>query len=184
MAQETGTKADYAKHRDCSKAYLSKKSVAERLEPLLFIDPADGKQKLNFAEADKVLAESGDPARETAPTDLQKSDAEEKKASGFHAVKTEREQVKLQSERMDLEQRLGNTLDRQQVEDACVWAGTKIREHLGNRNRRIAEKLATMTDVLKIRALLDEDDRAMLQGLQDEFIRRISDNQQSAGQLH
>lgn len=174
-----GTKAEYVEHRKanghkCSKPYLSKPEVSKRLEPATLIDPADGKVKLDFDLADKIFETTGDPSRKLPTAAEKKSDSVEPAMQGFTYVKTERERVKLEKERLEHEERLGSTLSLSRTEHACVNVASQIRDELFKRNRRMAEDLSTMTDPREIRTYLDTSVRTLLKGLSDDFMRKLS----------
>jgi hypothetical protein len=167
-----GTKAEYAKHRGCSKAYLSKPDVAERLEAATERDPADGKWKINFDKANEILAATSDPARaKPAPAS---EVAPESNTPGFHDIKTRREELKFTSDLIELQRQLGNTLDRQKTVDACTWWGKSVMDALKARNRRMGEILSTLNDPREIRAALDKSDYETFRSLSDDFRRKLS----------
>lgn len=167
-----GNKKEYAAHRECTPAYLSKADVKERLDQAYEIDPADKKWKINFEKADRILAASADPAR-VAP-DTPPPVVAESNAPKFHDYKTDREKVKLTQDTLELERSLGNTLDRQKTVDACIWWASAVMDASKARNRRMGEILSTLTDPREIKAELDKSDFELFRSLSDDFREKLS----------
>lgn len=182
-----GTKKDYADLRGWNKAYLSKADVKERLAGAMVIDTADGKKKLDFDKADKIFEETADPARkkpntkkntaastaaaETAPADTPDPAAVEQ--AGYHSVRTERERLKLREEQAAYQKSIGNTLAKDQVTNALLKATRILQEKLKSRNRRMAEKVKTITDHLVILSMLNASDREILEDLSNGIIEQL-----------
>ncbi len=169
--QEIVTKAEYARRKNWDRSYLSQAEALSKIAPALTTVSRPGKKDREMIIvdiADKIFAGNTDPSKvrkitqEAAPAD-----------GSFTSTKTEREKVRLESESLDLAERKGQTLPRAQTTAAVAAAGTQIREHLQARNRRIAEQASTMTDPREIKAMLDNDDRAMLEMISHDFLRRI-----------
>lgn len=167
-----GNKKEYAAHRECTPAYLSKADVKERLDQAYEVDPSDNKWKINFEKADSILAASADPARSTPENTVQV--AGDASAPKFHDYKTDREKIKLTQDTLDLERALGNTLDRQKTVDACIWWASAVIDALKSRNRRMGETLSTMTAPREIKAELDKSDYEIFQRLSDDFREKLS----------
>lgn len=194
-----GTKAEYARQRGWSKAYLSKAEVKERLADAEFVDAIDGKKKLDFDKADEIFERTADPARKkptekntlAAPENAETRAAGEGEAAGatsapdtaaeaqasgpgYHDIKTRRELLKLKEEELAYEVRLGNTLSREDVHNATILAGKMLQDKLKSRNKRLADALQTISDPLVIKTKMDESDREILQELSDALIERLS----------
>lgn len=166
------TKTEYAVHRGVNKAYISKKNIKALLEPAMETDPADGKIKVNVEKADKILNENTDTKRQQKP--LTPPAAEESSEdNSYEATRRKHEQIKLESAQLDLEQKKGNLLFKDDVERAISAAGQQIREHLTLRNRAIADKAASMTDAKAIKSMLADDDRRMLETVSNDIIRKL-----------
>lgn len=180
MSKRAGTKAEYARQKGWSKAYLSKADVKERLIEAEFIDAADGKKKLDFDKADEIFERTSDPSRQAGADDAQPAagsggmeQGQPPAGAGFHAVKTLREELKYKEEKLAYEVRLGNTLVKEDVKNACIHAGKTLQDKLKSRNKRIAEQLQTINDPLLIKAKLDESDREILQEISDALAERL-----------
>lgn len=181
-----GTKADYARGRGWSKAYLSKADVKERLADAEFVDPKDGKKKLDFDKADEIFERTADPSRKrpagdgdngasaaSAGNDLPGEAQPSSEPAGYHDIKTRRELLKLKEEELAYEVRLGNTLAREDVYNATQMVGKMLQDKLKSRNKRLADALQTITDPLVIKTKMDESDREILQELSDALAERL-----------
>lgn len=164
-------KSVYAKMCGFNRSYLSQADVIEKLGPAL-VPQENGKILIDVALADKILK------RDTDPTKVRKEPADtEPEQDSLSFLRREREGVKLEHERIDLEERKGKLVYRDEVYQACSLAGQMIREHLKTRNRTIAEKAATMTDPQAIKILMDEDDRILLETIGDELRRKFAETE-------
>jgi hypothetical protein len=166
------TKSDYAKHRGCTKAYLSKPAIVDRLK-LAMVADAQGRMLVDSEKADAIFAEARDPSKYLGRQMPADSGRRLVKADGYEATRTRREQLKVQEAELDLAERKRQTVARSGVVSAGAAAGQLIRGHLQARNRRLAELAATMTDARAIKQMLDDDDRTMLETVSDDFVRRI-----------
>lgn len=70
-----------------------------------------------------------------------------------------------QLKQLDLAKRLGKVVDLAGVLAAAADIAEALRDGLRTRNRRIAEKAATLNDPNDIEAMLDREDEALLAGL-------------------
>ena len=185
-----GSKKEYADLNGWTKAYLSKADVKERLAGAMVIDTADGKKKLDFDKADEIFAATADPARQKKKNTKKKSGsdmpAEETAAvdtnvaadattpqDSFHAIKTDRERIKLKEEQLAYQQRVGNTLSKAEVRNALLKSARVLQEKLKARNRRMAEQLKTISDHLVILTMLNTSDREILEELSNGIIEQL-----------
>jgi hypothetical protein len=171
------TKSAYAKHRvaqghQCSKQFLAKPAIVERLRPAMVAD-AEGRMLVDSDKADAIFAETRDPSKYLGRATAGEPKARLTRPDGYEAMRTRREQLKVQEAELDLAERKRQTIARSGVVAAGATAGQLIRGHLQARNRRIAELAATMTDAREIKQMLDADDRVMLETVSDDFMRRI-----------
>lgn len=179
------SKTEYAARIGVTKAYLSKRSVKDRLAPAMVL--VDGKLMIDADLADAIFAKTRDPSRylgkkkpdrapqrPSAPSSAVEPDADLAPGESFEKTKQQRESVKLEQDRLNLAARKGQTLPKQDVERACLAAAQAIRHHLRARNRHIAEKAATMDEAREIKVMLDEDDRGMFEFLSHEFARKLT----------
>lgn len=180
MTQRAGSKAEYARLRGWSKAYLSKADVKERLAPAEFVDPNDGKKKIDFDKADEIFAQTSDPARNKAAASAEQdmpsetsTDTGNPAGGGFHNIKTSREALKLHNETLDYEERRGSLIRMDETINAMTNAGKILQERLKSRNKRIAEQIQTISDPLVIKTKLDESDREILKEISDALAERI-----------
>lgn len=153
----------------CSAANISKQ--LERLRPAIV--EVDGKEKIDSEKADEILKMNRDTARYRGPGDSNSGDATPSPGS-MDDIRRQQALAKLAEQQLDLAQRKGETLPRAATMATVAAAATSIREHLQARNRRLAEQAATMTDAREIKAMLDKDDRAMLEMISHDFMQRIS----------
>ncbi len=180
-----GNKKEYAAHRGCKPAYVSKKGIKELVAQAMEIDPSDGKLKINFEKADQILASASDPARaefknsntnpeiKTGPAADQPSPAAPA-AGTYHDSKTRRALVDAEKAELDLMERKKQIMPVAGAITAVNAAGAAIKEYLQARNTRLSEQAATMTNPREIKAMLDADDRALFETINHDFLRRIS----------
>jgi hypothetical protein len=180
------TKAEYARHRGCSKPFISKS--LDKLATAIVLDEK-GRERIDSEKADAIFAANRDPSRSLPgatgqrrgkPADDETGDDVLPGDEGFTATKTKRERVKLEHEQINLAERKSQLVPRDGVVAAGAKAGQMIREQLRETNRDLAEKLATMNDTRAILVALEERDRRILGTVSDDFMRRI----QGAGNEH
>lgn len=150
-----GTKAEYAKHRGCSPAYISKLIRLQKLgEPALL---ADG--RVNFILADQML---GGPAPAEPAHHL---------AAGpnYSVERARREAAQAALAEMDLERRRGESLSRDAVEEAAFSVFGRAMAKIGERWPEIAPDLARMTDPAAIADRLADETRRAMAGIHQEF---------------
>lgn len=182
------TKSEYAAYLGVSRAFISKKSTKEKLVSAEVVSDL-GKTLIDSDLADKIFKITEDPARapfrkrkdtKTEVVDIPDAGFSDEEDTGllrgYEKSRAEREAIKVEHSKLDLLQRKGETVLRQDVVRAVSNAGAAIREHLQARNRRLAEQASTMRDAREIKAMLDADDRAMLEMISDDFLRRVSDS--------
>lgn len=178
------TKKEYAEfgipqpdgsRKPVSKGYLSKPSVRELLQPAIVIDDK-GKEKIDTDKADQIFVAnrhsalipiasaeapgSDDPQRQSATSELT-------------GLKSQRERIKLRNDELELEERLGNTLNRTEVQDTCAAAGQKIQELFRSQIPRMAEKFATMTDVRQIRTTMEQEFNQAMEIISNDLARKF-----------
>lgn len=175
-----GTKQQYAAHRGCTKAYLSKPEIVERLRPAMVSDPASGRLLVDFEKADALFVQHRDPSRflgRTAALGPRPTRDADGKPNTFETTKHDRELLKLEQDQMNLLDRKSQTLSRKDTEAACAAAGQLLRDSLQSRNQRLADKAATMKDAREIKIMLDAADRSMIETVNDALVRRLFPNE-------
>ncbi len=80
----------------------------------------------------------------------------------YQVAKAVRETVLAQRARVDLDEKRGLLVPRAEVEDAVYDAGTVLQRDLLELGPQLAERLANMTDVREIAALLEGEHRRVL----------------------
>jgi len=99
-----------------------------------------------------------------------------KPASGgidYQKARTAREGYQARLAQIELEQKLGNLLDKSEVVDAFFALGAAVRERLDGRRAELAARLVGIADPGAIIGLIAEADRALLGGITEEFERRF-----------
>ncbi len=178
-----GNKKEYAAHRGVTPAYVSKKGIKELIEQAMEIDPSDGKRKINFEKANAIIANAADPARaefkkENLATDKSAGAETKPPAAGpapgsYHDGKTRLAQINAEKAELDMLERKKQIMPVAGTIQALNAAGSTIKEFLQARNTRLSEEAASMTNPREIKAMLDADDRAMFEAINDDFQRRI-----------
>lgn len=152
-----GTKGEYARHRGCSAAYVSKLIRLGRLaEPALL---ADG--RVNFILADQMLGAAHQPEI-TAP-------AAPASGPNYSIERARREAAQAEMAEMDLERRRGESLGRQAVEEAAFSVFGRATARIFERWPEVAPDLARMTDPALIADRLADETRRAMAGIHQEF---------------
>lgn len=182
------TKAEFARTIGVTRQYFSKKEIKDRFAPAMITTP-DGKNMIDSDLAKQIIKMTQDPARAhlRKRADAQvwpdEQDPEKKiELSGYEKSRAEREALKVEEARLNLLERKAETLSKTEALRAVASIGAAIREHLQGRNRRIAELASTMTNAREIKAMFDADDRAMLEMISHDFMRRVSTGADGDGQ--
>jgi hypothetical protein len=97
----------------------------------------------------------------------------ERKSLDFNTARTARDGYQARLAQIDLEERLGNLLDRAETVDAFFTLGTALREAMERRAPELAARLDGVADLNARTTLILEDDRRLLQAIVDEFTRRF-----------
>lgn len=87
-------------------------------------------------------------------------------------VRTAREAYAAKQAQLDYEREAGQLCDRAEVQDAFYELGQGLRDGLERRAHSLAQRLAGMTDIAAIRAVIAAEDEALLKRLTDDFARR------------
>ena len=93
--------------------------------------------------------------------------------SGYSRARTAREAIAARRAQLDLEERLGRALPKDEVEAAAYEVGQMFRERLMARNRNLGEVFATMENARQITAYLREQDLQLLADI-GEALRRLA----------
>ena len=91
----------------------------------------------------------------------------------FNKARTAREGYQARLAQIELEERLGNLLDRAETVDAFFTLGTALREAMERCAPELATRLDGVADLNARTALILEDDRRLLQAIVDDFTRRF-----------
>ena len=120
---------------------------------------------------------SAAPPASAAPDedDAETQQPRERRSPDYAHARTARETISARLEQIKLDEKLKLLVSRREVEDMAVEAGLAFRDGLITRNRDLADRLATMTDAIEIKSLLDQSDAQLLARIADAFERRISD---------
>lgn len=137
---------------------------------------------VNIVALNRAIATETDPAQALrngiAPAeddDETRSDPEQVSgAPSYHASRASREAYQAENARLDLEERLGNSLDAQDVERRTMTVMRKMRDRLLALPAMAADELAGAPDVRTVRALLTEKLRGVLNALADD-LDKLSD---------
>ncbi|MHC8493423.1 hypothetical protein ACTU44_12020 [Thalassospira sp. SM2505] len=142
-----GNQAAYAKHRGVSRQAISKLVKSGKIP----FTKAGSVIEINFAQADKALGQTIDPSRTLAAesgsqpvgkphsggdlfdqpvvTQIDTGQSGEQ-GSDYQQHRAAREGYNAEIARLDLEERLGRLVDKQDVEESMVTAGRQIRQGL------------------------------------------------------
>lgn len=182
VAVTYGNKKEYAAHRGCSAAYISKKGIKELVEQAIETDPSDGKTKINFEKADALIRDTGSPAHQAAKesaAEIQAASSEvARPAPAPGSIYDSKERIaKINAEKAEMEllERKRELMPVNQTIAAIKAAGATIKEYMQARNMRLAEQAATMTNPREIKAMLDADDLNLFETINNDFQRRVEE---------
>lgn len=153
-----GTKAEYATHRGCSRAYVSKLIKQGRLaEPALM---ADG--RINFVLADQMIgaAIEEEPAAATA----------QQAGPSYAEQRARREAAEAELAEMKLGTLRGEYVRRSAVRIAAEQVFSRALARLAERWPDVSIELAKMTDPAAIAERLAEEQRAAMGAINQEFL--------------
>lgn len=91
----------------------------------------------------------------------------------YQSARADRERTNARLAQLDLEQRLGNVLDKGEVVDAFFTLGASLRELAETRRASMAQRLVAISDVGTIAGIIAEEDRKMQQAIAESFERRF-----------
>lgn len=165
---------------------VSREAVRKRVERLtadgrLTTRPGPrGSVLVNIAAYLRAVREETDPAQALRnrapllaeePEDEASTDGGEAPASGggYHDARARREAINAESARLDLEERLGALVMREDVERRIAQMLRIARDRLQGLPAALAEKLAAQPDARSIRAVLQTEIRRALEALASEF---------------
>ena len=98
----------------------------------------------------------------------------------YSRARTVREGYLAKSAQLDLEERLGNLLDRAETVDAFFTLGQSLREAMERRAPELAARLLGISDLNQLTAILAEEDRKLLQSIADDFRRNFVEQSSAA----
>ena len=153
--------------------------------PLVLVSEARGARRRNLDQSKQrgpgapLFAPADQEGDSTA--DVQSEAEDEPRAHGegkrsgldFNKARTAREGYQARLAQIELEDRLGNLLDRAETVDAFFTLGTALREALERRAPELAARLDGVADLNARTGLILEDDRRLLQAIVDNFTRRF-----------
>ena len=123
-----GSQAAYARHAGISKQAVNKMVKQGKI-------PLTQSGKVDFAEADYARQQNGDPSRRMPKSpsasvpDMALADpAPETGGISYSKARTAREAYQAKMAQLEYERQMGKWLPRQEIEDAMVAAGRKIRQ--------------------------------------------------------
>ena len=169
------TQADYAKRRGVSRQYVHKLVRAGRIVLQGGLVDAEA--------ADRVLADSADPARQhlSKLAEVPESGAAEASPAGggeapaatagsvFQAARTSREAYQAKLAEIEYRERIGQLVARAEVEDAFFELGQRLQRLLEGRQQVLAAKLAALASVEDCRAALEQSDRETCDRIAADF---------------
>lgn len=137
-------------------------------KPLIDPDEADAARAGNL-DPSKTRAPSSVPAAQSAAAD---GPAVGPSASGSYTkARGIREAFAAKSAELDYKERVGQLLDREEVEDAVVKIATEVQRRLAERVPALADRVVGMTDVTRIAALIRDADRLVCEDMARAFER-------------
>lgn len=155
-----GTKAEYAAHRGCSRAYVSKLIREGRLaEPALMVDG-----RVNFILADQLI---GPPSGAEAKSLFSPPSAG---APNFAEERARREAAEAQLAEIKLQEKQHELLKADAVAQAATSVFGRAMARFSEAWVELAVVLAPMTDPAAIADRLADEQRRVMAGLHKEFM--------------
>lgn len=194
-----GNQAAYAKHRGVSRQAISKLVKNGKIP----FTQTGSRIEINFAQADKALGQTIDPSRalaaQSASQPIGKPEPKDdlfdqptvttadvgqsgEQGTDYQQHRAAREGYNAEIARLDLEERLGRLIDKQDVEESMVTAGRQIRQGLDAIPGWSDEIDAAARNggVNAVRALLKEKVRGLEEMIADSLVVLADDD--SGGQ--
>ncbi|MBC05712.1 hypothetical protein [Thalassospira sp.] len=194
-----GNQAAYAKHRGVTRQAISKLVKSGKIP----FTQTGSRIEINFAQADKALGQTIDPSRalaaQSASQPIGKSEPKDdlfdqptvttadvgqsgEQGTDYQQHRAAREGYNAEIARLDLEERLGRLVDKQDVEESMVTAGRHIRQGLDAIPGWSDEIDAAARNggVNAVRALLKEKVRGLEEMIADSLVVLADDD--SGGQ--
>lgn len=196
MGQLMGQR-EYARHRGCALRAVQKAIDAGRIK---VVAGPDGKPKIDAEQADRDWVQNTDPAKqsllyaastasaplaplpgdEPAPPGAQ-AQAEDDPAAGqteaYRQARAEREKVRLDRERLELEQLRGNLIDLGEAKRLAFSAFRELRDAVLNVPARIKDECAATSDALLVEQLIE---RELSKALASFDLARVTTDQDDA----
>lgn len=98
----------------------------------------------------------------------------------FNDARTERQIIEARLAQLSLEEKLGNLFDRSEVEGLFRDLGTALRDALLARGPALASRLAGRTSSADIQAIVEDEDRKLIERLTTEIAARMAAESQDA----
>ncbi|MBA5779516.1 winged helix-turn-helix transcriptional regulator [Stappia sp. F7233] len=154
--------AAIARQKGVSKQAVSKRVARYVEDGLLETRRAGRETHVNLVVYDRLVGEMTDPAQE-----LRNGGGGETLPAGdegsYNKAKARRENYRAESERLDLEERIGNLVKRDEVEDRIFLLFRRVRDRLIGFPAIVAPRVAAAPDARSVRNILDEEMRSILQ---------------------
>lgn len=157
---------------------VSRQAVSDLVRREILSEDKNGKIDIELARvALERVRPSGKTAqaltRPPAPDALPVTDPNGGTITSFHAAKALNETALAQMNQIKLKEMQAKLLEADKITRGAFQIARGVRDHLASRNRRISPNIAAETDVTKVQATLDDDDRILLANLMREFERLI-----------
>lgn len=141
-----------------------------------------GPPKVVISEVQAHREQTVNPAKAGNHAGMMQDEYEEAKSRpsgraavpGLSTARTAHESIKARIAQMDLDERLGRTCARADVEEAGEAAARELVEALETRRHEMAECLAAMSDPRDVLAYLEAEDAEMLRRMTDAADRALS----------
>mgnify|MGYP000734122457 CR=1 FL=1 len=167
---ELMSQAEYARHRDCSRQYVSKLIKKGVLS-------LNDDKKIDKEVADKILDDIADPARvrPTAPEDDNETQAAGSVTNdSFAKAKAMREAYNAKTAQLDYEERAKQLVRKSEVQDAAFELARGVRDELLSLPGTISGQLVSMRDEKQIAAFLKEKLSEVLTALCEKVKEDVS----------
>jgi hypothetical protein len=178
--------AEYARHRECSRAYISKRKSEGVLDKAIV--KKNGREKIDSKKADKILGESSDPnftkgspadqtkalSKKAAPKKKSRAteplEPEDAKDQSFIQARTWSERYRAADRKLAFEIKSGKWIEKAVVRDQGFRAARLCRDGLLNIPARIVPLIIGEKDTNKAMELATKEINEVL----GELVRQLS----------
>jgi|GEM_PF-2249088 len=166
--------------KDVSKAAISKRVIKLENDGLIRTKREDGEKRVNLVEFDRAIGANTDPAQELrnpggiaqptiTPPAGSSSEQNDPAKPQYSASRALRESYDAENSRLDLEERLGRLVDKEEAEQRMFRVFRRARDRFLSMPAVVAPRIFNAPDERTARQIMDEEVRKLLAALADDL---------------